>query len=200
MNRKPLILALILGLLLLTVTFFQSPPARAQFENTPTFTPIPTATLGGPTVFVPELVNVRMGPGTNYEQIGVMVSGQIAAAIGRTRASEWIQIEYIGSPTGIAWVYAPLVQLRAGNLQALPEQAPPATPTLLPTATLSTGPGGPVATRLPTFTAAPPVAQPVFPTPEVENSGFPFPPILAIAGLLVIGLIAGAFAIIRNLS
>lgn len=178
-----------------------SAPVLAQGVNTPTFTPIPTATFGGPTVFVPEQVNVRSGPGTDFEQLGVLVAGQTAPALGRTLSNEWVMIEYVGSPNGIAWVFRPLVQIQAGTIDELPEVTPPATPTLLPTATFEPGfgPGGdPLPTRLPTFTAAPVLPQPSF--TEATAPGVIFPPILVIAGLFVLGTLSAVLVIIRRRS
>lgn len=194
--RLPLLLTALAAFGLLLVLAL---PVHAQTINTPTFTPVPTATFGGPTIIVPEEVNVRVGPGTNYDQIGVMVAGQTAPARGRTRAGEWIQIEYFGAPDNIAWVYAPLVSFQVGSLEALEEVLPPATPTIEPTPTFEPGfgPGGtPLPTRLPTFTPAPPVPQPTFETPQVEQGGIP--PILLIAGLIMVGLMSGIFVIIRQ--
>ncbi|MBI5292896.1 MAG: SH3 domain-containing protein [Chloroflexi bacterium] len=171
----------------------------AQLPQLPTETLQPTATFGGPTVFVSEQVNVRSGPGTNYDQVGVMVAGQTAPALGRSQAGEWIQIEYPGGPGNRAWVFALLVALRAGTVDALPVVGPPPTPTLPPTPTFELGTASAstaTATRLPTFTPAPPVAQATFGTPDLGGGGFP--PALLILGLFVIGVFAGVVAILRQ--
>jgi hypothetical protein len=159
----------------------------------------PTATFGGPTVFASEQVNIRSGPGTFYDQVGVMIAGQTAPAVGRSQAGEWIQIEYPGAPGGKAWVYALLVSLRAGAIDALPVVEPPPTATLPPTPTLLPGTaeiGTAAPTRLPTFTAGPPILQPTFDTPDLSGGGFP--PALAIIGLFVIGVFAGIVALLRQ--
>lgn len=159
----------------------------------------PTATFGGPTVFASEQVNVRSGPDVSYDLVGVMIAGQTAPAIGRSPASEWIQIEYPGAPGGKAWVFAVLVSLRAGTIDSLPAVEPPPTATLPPTATFPPGtasPGAAPPTRLPTFTAGPPISQPTFGTPDLGGGGFP--PALAILGLFVIGAFAGIVALLRQ--
>ncbi|MBM4422814.1 MAG: hypothetical protein FJ030_05410 [Chloroflexi bacterium] len=165
----------------------------------PTETLQPTATFGGPTVFAAEQVNARSGPGTNYDQVGVLIAGQTAPAIGRSVASEWIQIEYPGAPGGKAWVYALLVALRAGTIDVLPVVDAPPTATLPPTPTLLPGTfeaGTPVPTRLPTFTAGPPIVQPTFESPDLGGGGFP--PALIIIGLFVVGVFAGVVALLRQ--
>ena len=85
----------------LVVTALTNVPTYALQLATETLQP--TATFGGPTIFVAEQVNVRSGPGTFYEQVGVLIAGQTAPAVGRSTASEWIQIDYPGGPGGKAW-------------------------------------------------------------------------------------------------
>lgn len=159
----------------------------------------PTATFGGPTVFVAEQVNVRSGPGTFYEQVGVLIAGQTAPAIGRSSASEWIQINYPGGPGGKAWVYSLLVSLREGTVEELPVSEAPATATLAPTTTPEPGSvaaGTPEPTKPPTFTARAAIVQPTFQTPDLGGGGFP--PAILIIGLFMIGAFAGIVAVLRQ--
>ena len=99
---------------LLTLSWRGHNAVRAQ-EMTTTATPtatatfVPTPTVSGPTVFIPDRVNVRSGPGTYYEKVGVLVAGQFAPAVGRTAVGEWIAIEYPEGTGEQAWVYSPLV-------------------------------------------------------------------------------------------
>ncbi|HLF03314.1 MAG TPA: SH3 domain-containing protein [Anaerolineales bacterium] len=165
----------------------------------PTETLQPTSTFGGPTVYAPDQVNIRSGPGTNYDQVGVMVAGQSAPAIGRSLAGEWVQIEYPGGPGGKAWVYALLISLRETSIEALSVVDAPPTATLPPTPTIPPGTGAPGTlepTRLPTFTAIAPILQPTFQTPELEGGGFP--PALLIVGLFMIGVFAGIMVVLRQ--
>lgn len=159
----------------------------------------PSATYSGPTVFAADQVNIRSGPGVQYDLIGVMIAGQTALAIGRSAGKDWIQISYPGGPGGIAWVYAPLVSLRAGTIDGLQIGEAPATATLPPTPSPEPGtalPATAVPTRLPTFTAAPAIVQPTFQTPELGGGGFP--PALLIIGLFMVGVLAGAMVIVRQ--
>ena len=175
--------AAIVALLVFIATGFAAAPARAETDTptpgpsvTPTF--VPTATVGGPYVYVPEKVNVRTGPATYFDQVGVLVAGQMAPALGRTEVGEWIQVEYPGAPGSQAWIYAALVTVRDAELMDLAVVVPPPTPTLSISTTLiydteSGGPATAAATRLPTFPPAPPIVIPTF-TPEcgttVSNS------------------------------
>lgn len=166
---------------------------------TATATFVPTPTVSGPSVFIPDRVNVRSGPGTNYEKVGVLVAGQFVPAIGRTAFGEWIAIEYPVGTDDYAWVYSPLVVVREVAVDELPEVDLPPTPTLpaVPVAAFTLSPQDtPRVTRLPTFTPAPPVAQPTFVTPEV--GGGALPPIVLIAGLFSLGILSGIVAIFRQ--
>ena len=155
-----------------------------------------TGTPEGARIRVPEQVNVRLGPGIDYDQVGVLVAGQVAAALGRSPGGEWIQIIYPGVPGNVAWVYSAFVVLE--NVQGqLSVVEPPPTPTPRTTSTIdptlaaqfNLGSGPP--TRLPTFTPAAPVVQPTLEQTDVEQTTA-FPPIIAIFGLFIIGL-AGLF-------
>lgn len=196
LHFRILVILLILALAVsaTTVTVFSAPIGQFATETLQ-----PSATLGGPTVFAADQVNVRSGPGTFYEQVGVLIAGQSAPAIGRSSASEWIQIEYPGGPGGKAWVYSPLVSLQAGTVDALPVIEAPATATLAPTPTTE----GAVAsagtlepTRLPTFTARAAIVQPTFQAVDLGGGGFP--PAVLIIGLFMIGVFAGAVALLRQ--
>jgi hypothetical protein len=154
-------------------------------------TPAPTDAVR-PKILVPDKVNVRLAPCVDCELVGVLIAGQQALALGRTPGGDWIQIVYAGVPGNVAWVYAPLVQVFDLGAGALPIVEPPPTPTPRVTATIdptlaaqfNLGEGLP--TRLPTFTPSGPVVQPTFPT-DTSGQGRGFPPILAIAGLFVVG-------------
>ena len=153
-------------------------------------------------IVVPELVNVRTGPGLDYEKVGALISGQEAPALGRSPGGDWIQIFYAGGPGNVAWVYAPNVILEAGQ-RLLPIVEPPPTPTPRVTATIDPtlaaqfNIGELEATRLPTFTPADPVVRPTFVAADADLGGG-FPPILAILGLLVLGVFGAVISFLRG--
>jgi uncharacterized protein YraI len=190
------VIVLALGLLGWNVLVLQAASLAQQLA---TETLQPSATYGGPTVFAADQVNIRSGPSTSYDQVGVMIAGQTAPAIGRSQANEWIQIQYPGGPSGKAWVYAPLVSIRAGTIDQLPVAEVPPTSTVPPTLTSLPGtslPGTPVPTRAPTFTNGPPIAQPTFQTQDLGGGGFP--PALLIIGFFMIGVFAGIMVVLRQ--
>lgn len=169
--------------------------------------PLPQATVtgtpSGPMILVPERVNVRTGPGLNYPQVGVLIAGQTAPALGRTPGGDWIQISYAGVPGNAAWVYAAFVVLQSFQPGGLPVVVPPPTPTPRVTATIDPtlaaqfNLGEATPTRLPTFTAAPPLPEPT-PLPSPSSAAGGFPPILAILGLLVVGVFGVVISFLRG--
>jgi uncharacterized protein YraI len=163
-----------------------------------------TGTPSGPIITVrsdadQEQINVRSGPGTFYDKVGVLLVGQTAVAKGRSAGGEWILIEYPGAPGGTAWVYAPLVSITPGELPII---APPPTPTPLVTATIdptlaaqfvvTTAP-----TRLPTFTEPAPLSLPTFAPAKTHDAGG-VPMGLVIIGLAAIGIFIGLFTIAQG--
>jgi hypothetical protein len=70
-------------------------------------------------------VNVRGGPGTNFDRIGYLDPGTEAELIGLY--ADWWQIEYDDAP---GWVYSGVVT--ASNTDGVPEVQPPPSPTPRP--------------------------------------------------------------------
>jgi hypothetical protein len=193
------IVALFFGMIFMNIT----PP---EVVNPPviqiTILETVTGTPEGPMIVVPDEVNVRLGPGTNYDKVGVLIAGQEAPALGRSSGGEWIQIIYPGVHGNVAWVYAPFVVLDSSQ-QLLPIIEPPhtptprVTPTIDPTLAAQFNLGEAPSTRLPTYTPADPVIQPTI-EPVIVESSRGFPPILAILGLLVVGLFGIVVSFLRG--
>ncbi len=122
----------------------KSPPASilptVGGVSAPTFTPLPTVTplpevTTQPATDIPPAaatpsamieageggVNVRSGPGTNFEAIGRLESGEKAAVTGKY--ADWWQIDSGGAPGWVAgWV------VTASNTDDVAEVEPPASP------------------------------------------------------------------------
>lgn len=139
--------------------------------ETPTATPTPeppTATVpAGPSLTTLTDLNVRAGPGTNYDFVGLLLSGRTADIIGRDEGRQWWQIRFDPAPNGIGWVTADPAFSKAVNVDNIPAvQAPPPptdTPTITPTPVPATG--------TPTSTPLPPTNTPtptVTPTPTTQ--------------------------------
>ena len=155
--------------------------------------PTVTGTSLGPTVTVNadnDQINVRSGPGTEYEKVGVLISGQTMPALGKSAAGLWILIVYPGVEGGTAWVYSPLVTV--SDADSLPIVAPPPTAAPLFTATIDPTLAAQfqldvVLTRMPTFTAPPPL---IIPTYSNANVG------IGLSGLPPMGLFIVLFGVI----
>jgi hypothetical protein len=128
-------------------------PAPATPTPEPTATPVPTEVPPTATP-VPEprftansTVNVRSGPGTNYDRIGALGAGQAFDIAGKNAAGNWLQFDYNGRP---GWVLADLVTVSGdfGQVQVAQNIPPPPTPR--PTARPQ-----PTAVPQPTATARP---------------------------------------------
>jgi hypothetical protein len=166
--------------------------------------PTVTGTPLGPTIRVNadvDRVNVRSGPSTNYDIIGVMIAGQTAPALGRTAGGDWIQIGYAGVEGGVAWVYSPYVTLiRSGDLPIIeppPTSTPRVTPTIDPTLAAQYVVEIP-STRLPTFTNAPTLVFPTFEVQDEPISSASFPWGLVIASLGIVGILGALFSFLRG--
>jgi hypothetical protein len=187
------------AVLCIAALFFVSSGASAE---THPLQPSVTGTPRGPTIIVPDQVNVRLGPGTNYDKIGVLIAGQEAAALGRSPGGEWILIAYPNPQGDVAWVYAPFVVLDSNQLLSIVEPPPTPTPrvtaTIDPTLAAQFNLGDAPETRLPTFTPPPaPVIQPTFEPAQVGGSSG-VPPILPILGLLVVGVFGLVISVLRG--
>jgi hypothetical protein len=150
-------------------------------------------------------VNVRAGPGTDYDKVGVLVPGQTSPIVGRNPEGVWFEIEYVGGPNGLGWVSRDVVHV-VGDINTMPTIVPPPTPTLPPTTTplpgARKGPGlgaTPTANpnRLPTFTAPAAVALPTLLPAQGVSTGGAFPPAVLIIVLLVLGTFGSLLSLLR---
>lgn len=63
-------------------------------------------------------VNVRSGPGVDYELLGALNSNDLVVITGRDAAGGWLQIEFADSADGRGWVAAEF--LRAADVESVP--------------------------------------------------------------------------------
>jgi hypothetical protein len=175
-----------------------SPVAAQQpTGKVPTVTGTPTGQFI--TVNNPDGANVRSGPSSfDYPAIGFLVQGETAPALGRSPAHEWIEISYVPAPGGVGWVYAPLVLLSPGDLPILeppPTNPPQTTPTINPTLAAAFHVQTTV-TRLPTFTAPPPLATLSFGNSSTTSPKVPFG--FVILALALIGVLGAVISFLRG--
>jgi len=100
-----------------------------------------------------------------------------------------VQISYPGIEGGVAWVYSYLVTVNG----ELPIIEPPATPTPRVTPTIDPTLAAQfviemVPTRLPTFTAPPPVIAPTFTEPPSQTNAAGVPMGFIVIGMGAVGL------------
>jgi hypothetical protein len=184
--------------LLITMFSLQMTPVEASGNlQMPTVNiPTVTGTPIGAAVTVKldqEQINVRSGPGTLYPKVGVLLAGQVIPAKGRSPGGEWILVDYPGVEGGMAWLYAPLVDLVPGSVLTIIE--PPPTPTPQITATIDPTLAAQfivtsIPTRLPTFTPPGPLVIPTFTAVE-SGSNRGVPPGLIIISLFTVGGLLG---------
>lgn len=141
-----------------------------------------------------EQINVRSGPGTLYPKVGVLLAGQVIPAKGKSPGGEWILVDYPGVEGGVAWLYAPLVDLVPGSVLEVVE--PPPTPTPLSTATIDPTLAAQfivtnVPTRLPTFTPPAPLQIPTFMPADSGGMNTKIPPGMLIISLITVGALLG---------
>jgi hypothetical protein len=146
-------------------------------------------------------INVRSGPGTLYPKIGVLLAGQTVPAKGRSPGGEWILVDYPGVEGGVAWLYAPLVDLVPGSVLGIIE--PPPTPTPLVTPTINPTLAAQfvvtsIPTRLPTFTPPPPLVIPTFQSADIGGNSTGIPPGLIIISLLTVGALMGVVSLTQR--
>jgi uncharacterized protein YraI len=102
---------------------------------------IPTPVPGFPFVTANENVNIRTGPGVDYDNIGILKEGENAAIIAYSNDSTWWAVRYPNPPLDIGWVSADYVT-QTGDVTIVPTPAPGA-PILTAAANLNirSGPG-----------------------------------------------------------
>ena len=200
-NRMGKIFGLLIAALVL-LGQISSASARPQAQIPTVDIPTVTGTLSGAMAIVlpgeQDQINVRSGPGTTgYDIVGILVVSQSVPALGRSVGGDWVQITYPGAPNGVAWVYSPLVELTG----PVPIVEPPPTPTPRTTPTIDPTLAAQFLveiqpTRLPTYTAPPPVVQPTF----IANSGVPSPVGRLPMGMVIVTmLVVGAFGVLISL-
>jgi uncharacterized protein YraI len=98
----------------------------------PTPVPSPTPTSEPEAVVAVDLLNLRAGPGTNYDILTMMEEGTKSTVVGRTEANDWLKVVIADGREG--WVFAEMVTV-SGDLGAIAVAQAPPTPMPLPSPT-----------------------------------------------------------------
>ncbi len=64
----------------------------------------------GPSGTLTEPVNVRSGPGTGFDALGLLSAGAVVSLTGKNDDATWLQINFPGGPGGKGWVSAAFVE------------------------------------------------------------------------------------------
>ena len=105
-------------------------------------TPTPT----GPTGSVIQRLNVRSGPGIDFDTLGMLDAKQVVFLTGKNTTASWFQINYPVGPGGHGWVTAQYIQTEASaSLPVLDDYGNAITPSAAGT------PSGPVSLPTPTL-------------------------------------------------
>lgn len=196
------------GILLLAGLLLLSAPqagARELAQQPTVSIPTVTGTPRGPVIRVNadyDFIRVRSGPSTvGYPEIGVLISGEIVSALGKTADGEWIQIVYPGVEGGVGWVYSRLVTATDGEdiqiVDAPATATPRVTPQIDPTLAAEYIEAVPP-TRPPTYTPPPPLVVSTFEPNDPTSGGIGFPVGLVIVLLGAVGILGALFALIRG--
>ncbi len=162
-----------------------------------------TGTREGPKVKVysdRNIIGVYSGPSAYlYPQIGLLLAGEEAPALGYSADRQWIKIIYLGVPEGAGWIYAPFVSVAQGSaLVALPNpptRTPQTTPTIDPTQAALYGVQlTPI--QMPTFTQPAPIEIPEYEVSSTERAGLPSG--LVIVFLVLVGLLGATISFLRS--
>jgi len=99
------------------------------------------------TGLVIQKINVRSGPGTDYDSLGMLNPNDVVTLSGKNEAATWLQIEFAAGAQGKGWITAGYVQARGvENLPIVTESGAvigTGTPTVIPptpTPTLAAAP------------------------------------------------------------
>jgi uncharacterized protein YgiM (DUF1202 family) len=121
----------------------------AQYVTVAPETEVPleaTPTPAGPTGRVIQRLNVRSGPGTTFETLGLLEPGAVVSLIGKNATASWFQIDYPAGLNGHGWVTAQYVQTDAtADLPVLDDYGNTVTPSM------AGSPSGPVLIPTPTI-------------------------------------------------
>jgi uncharacterized protein YraI len=200
MHRYSFWIVVLVLLACLSFTLVHTARAETLKQTGPTATVAPPAAGSSATVNLgdQDQINVRSGPGVDYELIGTLLAGQQVPALGRSPGGEWVQITFPSGPGGIGWVYAYLVTVN-GSLPVVelpPTPTPKVTPTIDPTLAAQFI-VNPPPTRLPTFTPPAPLIIPTYTdvTPVQRVGGSQV--VYLMIGLGIVGFVGILLSFIR---
>lgn len=174
--------------------------AQQSTGSVPTVTGTPKGPMASIKIGLTEdHANVRSGPSTLYDAIGIITIGSSVPVLGKSIGGDWLLIEYPGVPGGEGWVWALYMDITPGEIPIVempPSPQPKATFTIDPTMA-SQFVTTPLATRLPTYTPPSALVIPTYETNSPQNfAGIPIGFIIII--LLGLGILISLFAYFQS--
>lgn len=162
-----------------TVAAAAQPAAALPLTQTAPLTesaPAPAAPNAATLTIASDLVNVRSGPGTEYDLVGTAATGESFSIVGKNAAGDWWEVCCVGGQNG--WVFGELATVQNVESVALAADlpaAPIAEATALPADAVAAAPTAEAATaEAPTaeaaLTAAPAPAAPYDPTVSSDGN------------------------------
>lgn len=203
--KKPIVIIVVTVLLVLLFNAVSNNRYYSVFAQQPTGSvPTVTGTPKGPMAsirygFTEPFVNVRSGPSTLYDAIGIIYMGDQVAVKGKSIGGDWLFIQYFGVEGSSGWVWALYMDVTPGEIPLVempPSPQPKVTFTIDPTMAsqfLTT----PLATRLPTYTRPAPLVIPTFETLDTQRfAGIPVGLIIII--LMGLGILIALFSYFQS--
>jgi uncharacterized protein YraI len=203
--KKSIAIFVIAVLLVILVNNVTSKSNYSVFAQQPTGSvPTVTGTPKGPMAtirygFTEPFVNIRSGPSTLYDAIGIIYMGDQVPVKGKSIGGDWLLIEYYGVEGSSGWVWALYMDVTPGEIPLVempPSPQPKVTFTIDPTMAsqfITT----PLATRLPTYTPPSPLVIPTFETMDTQKfAGIPVGFIIII--LLGTGILIALFSYFQS--
>jgi hypothetical protein len=156
-----------------------SSTSESQVVSAPTDTPTPIPP-GAPAAIAQTDLEVRSGPGDEYDLLGYLPQGAQAEISGRDDAGQWWQVKTSLEAASLGWIKAGLGFSEASNTDNLPIALAPPTPTPLPvpdtpTATATSVPDTATPTSTPVPDTPTPTAVPPSPPPPTATAAAPQP-------------------------
>jgi uncharacterized protein YraI len=94
-----------------------------------------TPTPSGPTGSVVQRLNVRGGPGTAFDSLGMLEPGVVVTLTGKNATASWFQLDFPAGPGGRGWVTSQYIQTDdTADLPVLDDSGNPVTPAAAGTA------------------------------------------------------------------
>jgi uncharacterized protein YraI len=108
------------------------PTATQTLPGGPTLTPTRTPTLTPVLAEAIGDINLRSGPGLDFDIVGELTAGTRVPVVGRSINYPWLLVAWEQAPGGQAWVFEQLVIIH-GDLTTVPIVQEPELPTVDPT-------------------------------------------------------------------